>query len=376
MDRDDRANQPRQGGQPAAFPAFRPHALLKSGHAQTIAAAFLHGAKEHRLLGQQRPAVRHGVRLSDGDQVVLHDGCPAGWRAGDMAVLLLHGLSGCGQSTYVLRAAARLNQVGVRTYRMDSRTCGAGRGLAVRPYHAGQSDDLCAALAFVAECCPGSPLGLVGYSMGGNTVLKALGEDVATLPETLVRAVAVNPAIDLAACCNYLQGPMQRFYDRHFAKTLTQHIAGLDLETGDDIIAAAARELQSSPAACIREFDQRFTVPRWGFDSVEHYYAAASSARFIKQIEVPTLILHSRDDPLIPAAIFENLERSDAVTLYLSEHGGHLGFVGAAGVDPDRRWMDWRIRDWLTGRVGPADVPAAPQIPPRLPSRRPVTRPR
>jgi predicted alpha/beta-fold hydrolase len=234
---------------------------------------------------------------------------------------------------------------------MDYRTCGAGLTLATRPYHAGLSDDAAAALRFIERLCPDSPLGLVGYSMGGNVALRTLGAHADDLPASLVRAATVNPAVDLAVCCDYLTGPMQRFYDRHFAKALTRHAAR------HPCFAETCRDLFASPALRIREFDERFTVRHWGFGSVEEYYATASAARFVKEIRVPTLILHSRDDPLIPDHLFESLDWSDAVTVHLTDHGGHLGYIGVGGVDPDRRWMDWRVADWLTGRVGPADVP-------------------
>lgn len=335
------------------FPPFRPHPLLRSAHAQTLAGNYLHGAPRTR--GAETV---HHVPLEDGDHVVLHDDRPASWRPGDGAALLLHGLGGCHASPYLVRAARKLNARGVRAFRMDYRTCGAGLSLASRPYHAGLSEDAAAALRFLARLCPGSPLGLAGYSMGGNVALRTLGAHPEELPETLARAVAVNPPVDLAVSCDYLTGPMQRLYDRHFAKALTRHVArhGGFAETG--------RALFESPVVRIREFDERFTVPHWGFGTVEEYYAFASAARFVKRIEVPTLIIHSLDDPLIPAQLFAALERSDAVTVHLTDRGGHLGFIGVRGVDPDRRWMDWRVVDWLTGRSSPADVP--PGAPRRL----------
>ncbi len=330
------------------FPPFQPHPLLRSGHAQTLAANFLHGAPKARTAESV-----HHVRLNDGDHVVLHDDRPPSWSEGAPAVLLLHGLAGSHRSPYLVRAARKLNALGVRTFRMDYRTCGAGLSLANRPYHAGLSEDAAAALWFLAGECFGSPLGLVGYSMGGNVALKTLGEHPQTLPQTLARAAVVNPAIDLAVCCDHLTGPMQRMYDRHFARALSQHVARHTMFT------KFSREFRRLPVKRIREFDERFTVPHWGFGTVDEYYRTASAARYVKQITVPTLVLHSRDDPLIPVHLFESLDRSPAVSLHLTDYGGHLGFIGVSGIDPDRRWMDWRIVDWLTGRLAPADVPAA-----------------
>ena len=330
------------------FPEFRPHPLLRSGHAQTLAANYLPGAPRLRAA-----ALSHRVPVSDGDQIVLHEDRPESWSQGDPMALLLHGLAGCHQSAYLFRAARKLNARGVRTFRMDCRTCGAGRDLAQRSYHAGQSGDVIAALRFIERASPASPIGLAGYSMGGNVALKALGEQPAALPETLHRAVVVNPAIDLAACCDFLTGPLQRLYDRYFAKYLTQHVSK---HAGFSNLAQA---LAGAPIQRIRDFDERFTVPHWGFETVEDYYRSASSAPHISRIQVPTLILHSLDDPLIPATLFGALDTTDAVTVHLTKHGGHLGFIGAGDCDPDRRWMDWRVVDWLTNRISAADVPSA-----------------
>src|SRR5690606_37361145 len=104
-------------------------------------------------------------------------------------------------------------------------------------------------------------------------------------------------------------------YDRHFARALTRHVSRHKA-------FAQAMESIRSPIVRIREFDEQFTVPHWGFGSVEEYYRTASSARLIRQITVPTLILHSRDDPLIPGHLFDALERSEAVTLHVSDFGG------------------------------------------------------
>lgn len=343
MARSNGTTRQKPGG---TFPPFRPHPLLRSGHAQTLAANYLHGAPKVRAAEST-----HHVPLEDGDHVVLHDDRPLSWRPGDGSALLLHGLGGCYASPYMVRTAQKLNARGVRAFRMDYRTCGAGLSLATRPYHAGLSEDAAAALRFIERLCPGSPLGLAGFSMGGNVALKTVGGHPEDLPKTLVRAAAVNPPVDLAVSCDYLTGPMQRLYDRHFAKALTRHVA----RHGG--FAETSRDLFESPVVRIREFDERFTVPHWGFGTVEEYYAAASAARFVKRIEVPTLIIHSRDDPLIPGHLFEALECSDVVSLHLSDHGGHLGFIGVRGVDPDRRWMDWRVVDWITGLTDPADVP-------------------
>lgn len=334
------------------FPLFRPHPLLRSGHAQTIVANYLPGAPRLSV-GE----TLHHVPLPDGDQIVLHDDRPDNWSTGDPVALLLHGLGGSHRSAYLFRAARKLNQRGWRSFRMDYRTCGEGYGLARRSYHAGQSDDVIAALRTIESCCPGSPIGLIGYSMGGNLALKAIGEFADELPETTTRAVVVNPALDLTACCEYLTGPLQRLYDRHFAKSLISHV------TKHSEFADLAPTLAEPPIMRIRDFDERFTVPQWGFETVDDYYRSASAAPHLSRITVPTLIIHSIDDPLIPPGLFSALNFSDAVSVHLTKHGGHLGFIGVGGVDADRRWMDWRVVDWITGQIDALQVAEANRPP-------------
>lgn len=203
--------------------------------------------------------------------------------------------------------------------------------------------------------------------MGGNVALKTLGEDPDALPETVANAAVVNPAVDLAACCAFLTGPIQRRYDRYFAQELARHVTAHAIVGGhrDSLID----DLAKRPPARMRDFDECYTVPHWGFATVEDYYQSASSIGDLWRITVPTLILHSRDDPLIPTDMFNTMDVSDMVTIHLSDHGGHLGFIGECG-DPDQRWMDWRLVDWVTGRIGPADVPRFEPASPKR--RRPV----
>jgi predicted alpha/beta-fold hydrolase len=320
------------------LPPFRPHTLIRGGHAQTVAGVIWPG-----LLRPHQAALRH-VRLDDGDVLVLHDDQPAPWRPGDPATLLVHGLAGSHRSPYMVRMADKLNALGCRAFRLDLRGCGAGEGLARFPYHAGRSEDVLAALREVAAFCPGSELSLVGYSLGGNMVLKLLGENPGELPATLARAAAVNPAIDLAACAVAMQAPLAKFYDRHLVGLLWKQLA----RRGQRFPDAPTCERSRAPRRLL-EFDERFTAPVAGFESAQHYYARCSAAQFLPAIKTPTWILTSRDDPLVPAAIFERAAHSPAVDIHIAAGGGHLGYIARPGHDPDRRWMDWRVLEWLYG---------------------------
>lgn len=319
---------------------FRAHPLLATGHLQTLAGVFLPSRTTAETARQ------HRVVFDDGDQSVLHDDCPAEWQAGDRTALLIHGLAGSHASPYMVRIAGKLNRRGVRTFRMDLRGCGAGSGLARFPYHSGRSKDAAAALRKISELCPNSPTTLIGFSLAGNITLKLLGEAPRDLPANLDRAVAVCPPVDLMQCVRSLARGVNRFYDRHFVRQLVQQVA----EQRRQIPQIPALDKKRLPRG-VWEFDEAFTAPVCGFGTAANYYRLSSSAQFVPEIRLPTLILAAADDPLVPGEMIRNLNVPEAVTLCLTRSGGHLGFIGRSNGDPDRRWMDWRVVEWSTGNA-------------------------
>jgi len=227
---------------------------------------------------------------------------------------------------------------------MDLRGCGAGEHLAKFPVHAGRSEDVAAALAHVMETCPNSPVFLVGFSMGANLVLKLLGELGSQRPDHLAGAMAVAPPIDLVTCARNMERGINCLYNRSFLRTLLRTAN----ERRQRVPAELAPPLSPRPIT-LREFDHRFTAPLAGFASAEEYYERASSAPLLKNIEVPTVVLTAADDPIVPVQPFESASYSPLAKLVVVPSGGHLGFFGKSGLDPDRRWLDWRIVDWVTG---------------------------
>jgi len=245
----------------------------------------------------------------------------------------------------MVRCAAKLNQRGVRTFRMDMRGCGAGLELARYPYHAGRSDDAAAALEAIAKLCPGSPTTLVGFSLGGNITLKLMGETRHHAPGNLVRGVAVCPPVDLKVCADSIQRASRAPYKRYFLSLLVQHIEQQREALPDSPLA----HFSGNPKS-IWEFDDTFTAQVCGFGTAENYYRACSSSGFIPGIRLPALILASRDDPLIPVEPFQKLKLSSTTELAITNGGGHLGFISNGQDDPDNRWMDWRVIEWVLDR--------------------------
>jgi len=341
------------------FPLFRPHALVPGGHLQTILGNYLPSPVIP-------PGEEHHVPLPDGDHIVLHDDGVflAGTKPGpgesltrvdpphesptelQTIAILLHGLGGCHQSTYMQRCSARLRAAGVRVFRMDLRGCGAGIKLARYPIHAGRSEDAGAALDYVSRQCPGAAIHLVGFSMGANIVLKLAGELGSHAPPHLASVMAVGPPIDLIECSKNMQRGWNRLYDRRFARNLVRFIERRSQLVPD----AHSRPLVPQPRRLV-DFDAMFTAPLAGFAGTDDYYARSSSGPLLPRIAVPTLIVAAASDPIIPVAPFERASYSPTTQLHIAPCGGHLGFVAAKGSDPDHRWLDWRVVDWVTLQV-------------------------
>lgn len=330
---------------------FVPILGLGNGHAQTIGAVYWPEASNPYR------AQRIKVSLPDGDQLVVHDDRPDGWQSGERIVLLVHGLAGSHQSGYVQRIAQKLFERGVRAFRVDLRGCGAGVGLSRLPYHSGRSEDVCAVIQQLAIDCPGSPLTLVGFSLGGNITLKLLGELGETGCGGLDSAMAVCPPVDLKAGSQTLQRFANRIYDRHFVSILWEQIQWRCRRFPD----APAPRINGKPRT-LWEIDEHYIAPVCGYESAYDYYERCSSGPLVSQIAVPTLLLAAADDPIIPIAGFEKLRLPPAVQLHIIQRGGHLGFLARRrGDDPDRRWLDWRVVDWVLSQPRRANeqVPAA-----------------
>jgi len=272
--------------------------------------------------------------------LLLIDDLPVSdWQPGSDAVLLVHGLGGSSESSYMRRIAAKFRDLGTRTFRINLRGCGEGKGLSKSLYHAGRTVDLHRAIEEVRRLCPGSTVYLSGFSLGAGIVLKWLGEFPDQALEMVERAIAINPPVDLAACTAAISKKAFGFYDRYFSKMLYRQLQ----QSFDGNLDQAQFPLPKR----IIDFDNAITAPRCGFESAQHYYETCSAAPFVSKILVPTMILSAADDPMIPVRILRDLKRSENVGLHISQSGGHLGYYGRSSTDADRWWMDWRVLEWL-----------------------------
>ncbi|MGE0711655.1 MAG: YheT family hydrolase [Planctomycetota bacterium] len=311
--------------------AFRPLPLLRNPHLQTFLGSQASLARAPR-------STRREVRLEDGDRLLLLVSTPAGYDpARDTTVVLVHGLTGSERSSYMRRVAAKLVRRGVRAVRLDLRDAGEGEGLARRPYHAGCSGDV---LAVLRELRPESArLALVGYSLGGNVALKLAGELGPDGGALLDLVAAFCPAVCMHSCSERIHRRENRIYERTFVKELVAMAERRHArfpELGPLRLPARLR---------LREFDELYMAPTWGFRDADDYYTRASSSHVLPRIAVPTRVLIALDDPIIDPAPLAG-ELPACVEVARSPRGGHLGFLGRAprhGV----QYMDARLFGWL-----------------------------
>lgn len=313
---------------------FTPLPLLGHPHLQTIVGNLV-------SLGREPPSVTRLVALPDGDRLALEVSTPPAWRDDDPTVVMIHGLCGSHRSTYLVRLAAKLVARGLRAVRLNLRGNGSGEGLARRPYGAGCSDDVRAALEDLRAAWPRSPLSLAGFSLGGNIALKLAGELADEGPALLEQVIGVCPAIDLVACWRRLT--TQPLYERHFVSALLAEMRRRHAASGEP----APRFPRG---VSLFEFDDRYTAPRLGFPGALAYYEGSSARPRLGSIRVPCRVLFAEDDPIVDARAFEGAPFPAGAQLVRSPRGGHLGFLGVsrAGV----RYMDDLVLGWVGAGEG------------------------
>jgi predicted alpha/beta-fold hydrolase len=319
----------RAGGHDVFASGFHPRRPFIGGHLQTIAGNFL---PRRNLL----PPPQERLFTVEPEIQVL---CHCHWqaeRARRMTVVIVHGLEGSSESQYVIGTGGKAWLAGMNVVRVNMRNCGGTEHLGPTLYNSGMSGDVGAiAQSLIAEDGL-EKLALVGYSMGGNLVLKLLGEWGAAAPPEVKVGVGVSPAMDLAASADALHKRFNRVYEWKFLLALRRRMlrkAALYPERYDVRYLRGLRSL--------RDFDDQITARYCGFRDAQDYYTRAAAARVVERIAVPTLVLHAVDDPFIRVLpeTREKLQRNPHVTYIETAHGGHCAFLAAAN-GYDGRWAE------------------------------------
>lgn len=268
--------------------------------------------------------------MPDGDFIDIEQ--PSGHS--QHVVALFHGLAGSAESPYIQGALATLSARGFHPILMHWRGSSGEPNRLARAYHSGASDDIQWFIDFLAARYAGANLYAVGYSLGGNALLKYLGEQGASSP--LQGALSVSPPLVLSEGANQLDTGIARIYQRYLLDLLRKQHEKKRLLYPNLNLPVASQELDT-----FWKFDDALTAPLHGFDSVSDYYDRCSARQFLPAITIPTHILSARDDPFFTPAILpgEN-ELSKSTVLEIAAHGGHVGFL-----QNRKRWLDERVAD-------------------------------
>jgi hypothetical protein len=256
-------------------------------------------------------------------------------------MLLVHGVTGSYQSTYMQRMCRRLQRKGYMVLRLNLRFCGPGRGLARKAAHAGLSEDTRFVLEWIKRQYPDSPVTQIGFSLGGNVTLKMAGEDGSRPSGNLDSVVAVSPPVDLEASSHLMAKPENWLIQKVFVNAMMNDTKFM-LKTFPDM-----ERFDLPKEHTLRAFEELFATHRAGFNSAKDYYEKCSSIHYIPEIKLPTLILTAADDPVVDARKLAEIPHSDNLDILLTEHGGHVGFLGWGTEYNEVRWSDQAVARWL-----------------------------
>jgi len=310
--------------------AFKPAWWCRNPHLQTLWPVFFRRHLRPRLR-------RERLELPDGDFVDLD------WTQNERGpiVILLHGLEGSSRSHYARGMLNTLPRHGLRAVLMHFRGCSGEPNRLARAYHSGDTGDLDFLVRTLKAREPETPLAVVGYSLGGNVLLKWLGEQGTHAPVDC--AIAVSVPFLLHESTKRMQRGFSRLYQWHLMRNLRTAVARKAQHQPLPVPVQELARLRN-----FHDFDDRITAPLHGFQGAMHYYTASSSRQYLSRIRVPTLIVHAADDPFMHQQVVpEPGELSATVELDLQHHGGHVGFVDGRLPWRPRYWLETRIPAWL-----------------------------
>ena len=266
-------------------------------------------------------------------------------RRAAQTIVLVHGLEGCSDSHYMHGIAAKAYAAGLNVIRMNQRTCGGTEHLSQTLYNSGLSADYQSVVRELASTEQLDRIWLVGYSMGGNLVLKATGE-MGQKESALAGTIAVCPNIDPTLCVRELERPGNWLYHQHF---LTRLKARLRRKA---ILFPGQWDLKGLESITrISAFDDRYTAPDGGYRDAVDYYDRSGARHVLDAVQVPTTIITAQDDPFIPYSMFTAapIQHNPSIRLIAPAHGGHCGFFQTRRTDEDRYWVENRIVEIISG---------------------------
>ncbi len=306
---------------------FKPAWWLTNPHCQTLWPVFC-----RRRIKNLSPR-RERLELADGDFIDLD------WVGGETGpiVLILHGLEGSIESPYAEGMLQAISKQGWRGVCMHFRSCSGERNRLPRIYHSGETTDIAEVVNQLQQREPETPLAAIGFSLGGNVLLKWLGETGENNP--LTAAIAVSVPFELSKAASKMNQGFSRVYQWRLLTSLCKKIKWKFQHQSAPFAIPPLKMLRT-----LRDFDDQVTAPLHGFVDGEDYYTRSSSRQYLQNIKVPTLLLQAKDDPLVgDGSLPSQHEMSTSVKLELCEKGGHVGFVGGSSPWKSFYWLERRI---------------------------------
>ncbi|MCR9256156.1 MAG: alpha/beta fold hydrolase [Alphaproteobacteria bacterium] len=321
-----------------SYPPFKPRFPWVTGDLQTVRNFF---AGPRRGPAPQEVLT---VDLGDGTGDRCRVAVDRPGNATRRPILLIHGLTGCEGSAYMLQAMEHFLAEGRPVIRMNQRGAGPGAPLAGQHYHAGRSRDIAAVIAGLPADLTADGLVAMGFSLGGNALLKYMGEQGRDTP--VMAAVSISAPIDLSLTSKRFRDPRNRIYHKY----LLDRMRAETLHPAAQLTAEQARAVRE--AKDIFDYDDRVVAPRGGFAGAEDYYARNMARRFLPAIGRPTLLIHAQDDPWIPYEAYRGNPQNgnNSVDIDLPEGGGHVGFHGVTGKVPWHLLRSTAFFDAVEGR--------------------------
>ena len=318
---------------------FKPAWWLKNPHLQTLYPALFRK--------NTAPALRRERLVTSDNDFVDIDWCGEG---NNPLVILLHGLTSSSQSVYIKGLQAVLLRQNFRSVALNFRGCSGESNHSARCYHSGDTQDIQFLYQVLRQREPKTPFAAIGFSLGGNVLLKWLGEQGENLD--LFAAVAVSVPLVLSTCATKLDSGFSKLYRANLLKELKVYIADKQRHLEKLGLKQEAEKLKQvgdlSKITSFWEYDERVVAKLHGFKSAQDYYHRSSSRQFLKNIAVPTLIIQAVDDPFMTAEVIPKLEElSPCMQLEVTQGGGHVGFVSGKNPFKPFYWLEKRIPEFL-----------------------------
>ncbi len=319
-------------------PDYLPPILFRNGNIATLYPPLFRPTPQAKAFSRER------INTPDNDFLTMDRHASRSGQTRKLAIIS-HGLEGHSLKKYVLGMARMVTEQGYDAVCWNQRSCGGEVNKLARSYHSGETNDIHSVITHCLKNGSYDEVVLIGFSMGGNQILKYLGEAPDRVPPQVSAAATFSVPCDLSATELVIARPSRRIYLEYFMTGLRKKV-----QAKGEIFPNQVDPKQLKGIRSLRDFDDRYTAPLNGFADAADYYRQSSSKQFLTSVAVPTLLVNAQDDPFLPNKCYpvDEAKANPNLMLEMPKHGGHVGFVlnGAGNM----YWSEKRVRDFLTER--------------------------